>query len=60
MASLTVRQLDDRLKKLLRLRAARNNRSMEDEIRVSNNSSRRLSPCDGSRRSPHRATSAFY
>ena len=34
MASLTVRQLDDRLKKLLRLRAARNNRSMEDEIRV--------------------------
>jgi phosphopantothenoylcysteine decarboxylase/phosphopantothenate--cysteine ligase len=34
MASLTVRQLDDRLKKLLRLRAARNGRSMEDEIRV--------------------------
>jgi phosphopantothenoylcysteine decarboxylase / phosphopantothenate---cysteine ligase len=34
MASLTVRQLDDRLKKLLRLRAARNSRSMEDEIRV--------------------------
>ena len=34
MASLTVRQLDDRLKKLLRLRAARQGRSMEDEIRV--------------------------
>jgi phosphopantothenoylcysteine decarboxylase / phosphopantothenate---cysteine ligase len=34
MASLTVRQLDDRLKKLLRLRAARHGRSMEDEIRV--------------------------
>jgi phosphopantothenoylcysteine decarboxylase / phosphopantothenate---cysteine ligase len=34
MASLTVRQLDDKLKQLLRLRAARNNRSMEDEIRV--------------------------
>ena len=34
MASLTVRQLDDRLKKQLRLRAARNGRSMEDEIRV--------------------------
>jgi phosphopantothenoylcysteine decarboxylase/phosphopantothenate--cysteine ligase len=34
MASLTVRQLDDTLKKLLRLRAARNGRSMEDEIRV--------------------------
>src|SRR5208282_954003 len=34
MASLTVRQLDDKLKALLRLRAARNGRSMEDEIRV--------------------------
>ncbi len=34
MASLTVRQLDDKLKKLLRLRAARNSRSMEDEVRV--------------------------
>ena len=34
MASLTVRQLDDRLKKLLRLRAARAGRSMEDEIRT--------------------------
>jgi phosphopantothenoylcysteine decarboxylase / phosphopantothenate---cysteine ligase len=34
MASLTVRQLDDKLKTLLRLRAARHNRSMEDEVRV--------------------------
>ena len=34
MASLTVRQLDDKLKKLLRLRAARQGRSMEDEVRV--------------------------
>jgi len=34
MASLTVRQLDDKLKRLLRLRAARHSRSMEDEIRV--------------------------
>ena len=34
MASLTVRQLDDKLKKLLRLRAARHGRSMEDEVRV--------------------------
>jgi phosphopantothenoylcysteine decarboxylase / phosphopantothenate---cysteine ligase len=34
MASLTVRQLDDRLKKRLRLRAARHGRSMEDEIRT--------------------------
>ena len=34
MASLTVRQLDDELKKLLRLRAARHGRSMEDEVRT--------------------------
>ncbi|HEX3503783.1 MAG TPA: bifunctional phosphopantothenoylcysteine decarboxylase/phosphopantothenate--cysteine ligase CoaBC [Xanthobacteraceae bacterium] len=34
MASLTVRQLDDKLKRLLRLRAARNGRSMEDEVRI--------------------------
>jgi len=34
MASLTVRQLDDKLKKLLRLRAARNGRSVEEEIRT--------------------------
>jgi phosphopantothenoylcysteine decarboxylase/phosphopantothenate--cysteine ligase len=34
MASLTVRQLDEKLKKLLRLRAAQHGRSMEDEVRV--------------------------
>jgi len=34
LASLTVRQLDDKLKKQLRLRAARHGRSMEDEVRV--------------------------
>jgi phosphopantothenoylcysteine decarboxylase/phosphopantothenate--cysteine ligase len=34
MASLTVRQLDDTLKRQLRLRAARHGRSMEDEVRV--------------------------
>ena len=34
MPSLTVRQLDERLKKLLRLRAARNGRSVEDEVRT--------------------------
>src|ERR1700742_2957033 len=34
MASLTVRQLDDKLKRRLRLRAARNGRSMEDEVRT--------------------------
>ena len=34
MASLTVRQLEERLKKLLRLRAARHGRSVEDEVRT--------------------------
>jgi phosphopantothenoylcysteine decarboxylase/phosphopantothenate--cysteine ligase len=34
LASLTVRQLDATLKKLLRLRAARHGRSLEDEVRV--------------------------
>src|SRR5271169_3542010 len=34
MGSLTVRQLDERIKKLLRLRAARNGRSVEDEVRT--------------------------
>ncbi len=34
MASITIRQLDEALKKKLRLRAARNGRSMEDEVRT--------------------------
>ncbi|MFY9758259.1 MAG: bifunctional phosphopantothenoylcysteine decarboxylase/phosphopantothenate--cysteine ligase CoaBC [Pseudolabrys sp.] len=34
MASLTVRQLDDKLKTLLRLRAAKSGRSVEDEVRT--------------------------
>jgi phosphopantothenoylcysteine decarboxylase/phosphopantothenate--cysteine ligase len=34
MASLTVRQLDEGLKRLLRLRAARSGRSVEDEVRT--------------------------
>ncbi len=34
MASLTVRQLDERLKKLLRLRAAKSGRSVEYEVRT--------------------------
>jgi phosphopantothenoylcysteine decarboxylase/phosphopantothenate--cysteine ligase len=34
MASLTVRKLDDAIKTGLRLRAARNGRSVEDEVRV--------------------------
>src|SRR5258706_14308640 len=34
MPSLTVRQLDEALKRKLRLRAARNGRSVEDEVRT--------------------------
>ncbi len=34
MASLTVRKLDEALKASLRLRAAQNGRSVEDEVRV--------------------------
>jgi phosphopantothenoylcysteine decarboxylase/phosphopantothenate--cysteine ligase len=34
MASITIRQLDDRLKQRLRMRAAKNGRSMEDEVRT--------------------------
>jgi phosphopantothenoylcysteine decarboxylase/phosphopantothenate--cysteine ligase len=34
MASITIRQLDDALKRRLRLRAAGNGRSMEDEVRT--------------------------
>jgi phosphopantothenoylcysteine decarboxylase/phosphopantothenate--cysteine ligase len=34
VASITIRQLDETLKKRLRLRAARNGRSMEDEVRT--------------------------
>ena len=34
MASLTVRKLDDAIRDALRLRAARNGRSVEDEVRV--------------------------
>ncbi len=34
MASLTVRQLDEKLKQRLRLRAAKNGRSVEDEVRT--------------------------
>ena len=34
MASITVRRIDDGLKKQLRLRAAKHGRSMEDEVRA--------------------------
>jgi plasmid stability protein len=33
MASITIRNLDDGLKSMLRVRAARHGRSMEDEVR---------------------------
>lgn len=33
MASMTIRDLDDRLKRRLRVQAAQNNRSMEEEAR---------------------------
>lgn len=34
MASMTIRDLDDQIKSRLRIRAARNNRSMEEEARI--------------------------
>lgn len=34
MASMTIRDLDDRLKQRLRIQAARHNRSMEEEARA--------------------------
>ena len=34
MASLTIRKLDDAIKTYLRLRSARNGRSVEEEVRV--------------------------
>lgn len=34
MASMTIRDLDDQIKTRLRVRAARNNRSMEEEARA--------------------------
>ena len=34
MASLTIRKLDDAIKSYLRLRSAKNGRSVEEEVRV--------------------------
>src|ERR1700710_2806550 len=48
MASLTIRKLDDAIRDELRLRAARNGRSVEDEVRVILREA-----------SQHRATAAF-
>jgi phosphopantothenoylcysteine decarboxylase/phosphopantothenate--cysteine ligase len=46
MASLTVRKLDEALKAQLRLRAARNGRSVEDEVRVLLRAAAELSASD--------------
>ena len=63
MASITIRQLDEALKKRLRLRAARNGRSMEDEVRTllreaSGHSGEDASPAPGRPAVPRRATAA--
>lgn len=34
MASITIRNIDEEVKSILRIRAAKNNRSMEEEVRV--------------------------
>jgi len=52
MASLTIRKLDDAIRDALRLRAARNGRSVEDEVRVilrnaSQNGPSSISPAPG-------------
>jgi hypothetical protein len=48
MASITIRGLDDDLKQRLRLRAARNGRSMEDEARTILRDVERIDPPRGS------------
>ena len=42
MASLTIRSLDEKLKALLRLEAARHGRSMEEEARLAERINRRF------------------
>jgi plasmid stability protein len=46
MASITIRNLDDALKRKLRLRAAQQNRSMEDEARDILRTALSLEPTD--------------
>jgi phosphopantothenoylcysteine decarboxylase/phosphopantothenate--cysteine ligase len=63
MASLTIRKLDEAIKAELRLRAARNGRSVEDEVRVilreaSQPADAALSPAPVGARSPRAAASA--
>jgi phosphopantothenoylcysteine decarboxylase/phosphopantothenate--cysteine ligase len=55
MASITIRGLDDDLKQRLRLRAARNGRSMEDEARTILRGVDRIDPPRVSRRAAARA-----
>jgi phosphopantothenoylcysteine decarboxylase / phosphopantothenate---cysteine ligase len=55
MASITIRQLDDDLKRRLRLRAARNGRSMEDEARTILRSAAAAGDASPTRRSPRAA-----
>ena len=47
MASMTIRNMDDDLKKLLRLRAARHGRSMEEEARSILRSALQAEPLSG-------------
>jgi phosphopantothenoylcysteine decarboxylase/phosphopantothenate--cysteine ligase len=55
MASLTIRKLDDAIRDELRLRAARNGRSVEDEVRVILRDASQNGPMDPSR-APRAAT----
>src|SRR5215475_5910738 len=58
MASITIRQLDDDLKRRLRLRAARNGRSMEDEARTILRDAASLDDDKGEARAPARQPAA--
>jgi phosphopantothenoylcysteine decarboxylase/phosphopantothenate--cysteine ligase len=58
MASITIRQLDDDLKRRLRLRAARNGRSMEDEARTILRNAASLEDGRGEARAPVRQHAA--
>jgi phosphopantothenoylcysteine decarboxylase / phosphopantothenate---cysteine ligase len=58
MASITIRQLDDDLKRRLRLRAARNGRSMEDEARTILRNAASFADDKGEARAPARQPAA--
>jgi antitoxin FitA len=44
MASITIRNIDDEVKSRLRLQAAQNNRSMEEEVRIILKEALQISP----------------